>query len=118
MKRLSVLLVLLGVMMLAVPALAAGPSVTVSGPSSVTIISGCQNVVWTCSASGGTTPYVLYTWKRNGSLVGTNSSTLTLNYCTTPGQTTSFTDTITCTVTDMNGREGTGSKDTTINLQG
>jgi hypothetical protein len=118
MKRLSALLVLLGLVVLAVPALAAGPSVTVNGPSSVTIVSGCQNVVWTASVSGGTPPYVLYTWKRNGALVGTNSSTLTLSYCTTPGQTTSFTDTITCTVADSNGREGTGSKDTTINLQG
>lgn len=118
MKRLSVLLVLLAVVGLALPALAMGPSLTVSGPSSVTIVSGCQDVVWTATASGGTPPYVLYTWKRNGSLVGTNSATLTLTYCTTPGQSSSFTDTITCTVADSNGREGTGSKNTTINLQG
>jgi len=118
MKRLSILVAVLALVLAAVPVLAAGPSLTVNGPSSVTIISGCQNVVWTCSASGGTPPYVLYTWKRNGSLVGTNSSTLTLNYCTTPGQTTSFTDTISCTVADSDGREGSGSKNTTINLQG
>lgn len=118
MKRLSVLLVVLAVVVLAVPALAAGPSLTVNGPSSVTIISGCQNVVWTASVSGGVPPYTLYEWKRNGTAVGTNSSTLTLQYCTTPGQSSSFTDTISCTVADSDGREGSGSKNTTINLQG
>ncbi|HKI04707.1 MAG TPA: hypothetical protein VKK31_22190 [Thermoanaerobaculia bacterium] len=118
MRKPILLFVLVVLALAAFPALAAGPTLTVSGPASVTIVSSCQNVVWTATASGGVTPYSLYEWRRNGSLVGGNSTTLTLNYCTTPGQTTSFTDTISCTVTDSNGREGTGSKDTIINLQG
>jgi hypothetical protein len=118
MKRLSILAAALALVLTAVPALAAGPSVTVNGPSNVTIINGCQNVVWTASVSGGAPPYTLYEWKRNGVAVGANSSTLTLQYCTILGQDQLFTDTITCTVADSDGREGAGSKNTTFNLQG
>lgn len=53
-------------------------SVTMSGPT--TIYHPQKGTVnqytWTANASGGTPPYT-YAWKKNGSPVGTNSSTYT-----------------------------------------
>ncbi|HEX7182559.1 MAG TPA: hypothetical protein VF756_12005 [Thermoanaerobaculia bacterium] len=120
MRKLSPILFVLALALMAVPALAQ-PSVTVNGPSSVTIVDTCENVSWTCSASGGTTPYVWYLWRRNGSLVsqGASATGYTRAYCNPEGNPPPppFTDTISCTVTDSNGREGTGSKNTTITFQ-
>jgi hypothetical protein len=118
MRKLSPALLLLSLTLIAVPALAQ-PSVTVNGPSSVTIVDTCENVTWTCSASGGATPYTWYQWTLNGSLVslGANVTSYTKRFCETEGDPpTSFTVTVTCTVTDSNGRDGTGSKSTTINF--
>lgn len=119
MRKPSLFFLILSLVLMAAPALAQ-PSVTVNGPSSVTIVDTCENVTWTCSASGGTTPYVWYLWRRNGSLVsqGASATSYTHRYCRTEGTTPPpFTDTISCTVTDSNGREGTGSKSTTITFQ-
>lgn len=119
MRTLIPALLLAALVLAAAPALAQ-PSVTVSGPSSVTIVDTCENVSWSCSASGGLTPYVLYSWKLNGvvKLEGASATGYTKAYCRAEGTTPPpFTDTVSCTVTDSNGREGTGSKMTTITFQ-
>jgi hypothetical protein len=118
-RKPSHILLLLALVLAAVPALAQ-PSATVSGPSSVTIVDVCENVSWSCSASGGVTPYVWYLWRVNGSVItqGASLTGFTKSYCRVEGTTPPpFTDTISCTVTDSNGREGTGSKNTTIIFQ-
>ena len=119
MRKLSPALFLVALALVAAPVLAQ-PSVTVNGPSAVTIVDTCENVSWTCSPSGGATPYVWYLWKRNGATVaqGETVTMYTKTYCRVEGTTPPpFTDTISCTVTDSNGREGTGSKNTTITFQ-
>ncbi|MFN7962203.1 MAG: hypothetical protein U0002_13120 [Thermoanaerobaculia bacterium] len=103
---------------LALPALAAPVTVTITGPASVTVPYGCQNVTFTGSATGGTPPYVLYAWTKNGASVGTNSATLVLTYCSVQGQFSQFNDTIGLTVTDSNGREGSKTKTLTVILEG
>lgn len=118
MTRLSPLpiLLLLALVLTAAPALAQ-PSVTVNGPSSVTVVDICDNLTWTCSASGGLPPYVWYQWRVNGSLVtqGASVTSYTRQYCTTEGAPPMVvSDTISCTVTDSNGRTGTGSKNVTV----
>jgi hypothetical protein len=102
----------------AAPALAAPLTVSISGPSLFYVEYGCENVVFTASPSGGTPPYVLYEWKRDGISVGTNSPTLTLTYCSTVGQFAHFTDTVSVTVADSQGREARASKVLTIELLG
>lgn len=77
---------------------------------------GC--ISFTATPSGGTPPYVLYEWKRDGASVGTNSSTLTLTYCSTVGQFAHFTDTISVTVADSQGREASAAKVLTVELLG
>lgn len=118
MRKLSPILLILALTLIAAPALAQ-PSVTVNGPSSVTIEDTCENVTWTCSPSGGAPPYVWYRWTLNGSTValGETVTSYTKAYCQDEEDPpTSFTDTVACIVTDSNGREGTGSKNTTINF--
>ncbi len=110
---------LVAIALIAAPVLAQ-PSVTVNGPSSVTIVDTCENVSWTCSPSGGVPPYVWYAWRRNGALVAEGESVTgyTKAYCHPEGSPPPpFTDTISCTVTDSNGRDGVGSKNTTITFQ-
>jgi hypothetical protein len=120
MRKLHPAFFLVALVLLAAPVMAQ-PSVTVNGPSSVTIVDTCENVTWTCSASGGLTPYVWYLWKLNGvdKLQGASATSYTKAYCLAEGipRPVSFTDTVSCTVTDSNGREGTGSKMTTITFQ-
>lgn len=118
MRKLSPALLLLALTLLAAPALAQ-PSVTVNGPSSVTIVDTCENVTWTCSPSGGVTPYTWYLWTLNGSTVALGSSvtSFTQRFCENEGDPPhSFNVTVACTVDDSNGRSGTGSKVTTINF--
>jgi uncharacterized RDD family membrane protein YckC len=112
------LLAALAFTLVAVPATAAPLTVSISGPSIFYVEYGCENVVFTASPSGGTPPYVLYEWKRDGISVGTNSPTLTLTYCSTVGQFAHFTDTIAVTVADSQGREARASKVLTIELLG
>ena len=119
MRKLSPALLLVAIALIAAPALAQ-PSVTVNGPSSVTIVDTCENVTWTCSPSGGAPPYSLYLWRLNGvvTIQGASATSYTKAYCRVEGTTPPpFTDTVSCTVTDSNGREGTGSKNTTITFQ-
>ena len=119
MRKLSYVFLFLALALTAMPALAQ-PSVTVNGPSSVTIVDVCENVSWTCSPSGGAPPYIWYLWRVNGSLAsqGETATGFTKKYCRVEGTTPPpFTDTISCTVTDSNGRDGTGSKNTTITFQ-
>jgi hypothetical protein len=119
MRKLTPALLLIALVLIAAPALAQ-PSVTVNGPSSVTIVDTCENVSWTCSASGGVPPYVWYAWRLNGVLKseGASVTQYTKTYCRVEGTTPPpFTDTVSCTVTDSNGRDGVGSKNTTIIFQ-
>jgi hypothetical protein len=119
MRKLSPILLVLALMLAAVPAMAQ-PSVTISGPSSVTIVDTCENVSWSCSASGGVPPYVWYTWKLNGVVKkeGATATGYTKAYCRQEGTTPPpFTDTVTCIVTDSNGRDGSASMNTTITFQ-
>lgn len=119
MRKLTPILFLLALAFLAVPG-HAQPSVTVNGPTTVEIVDVCENVSWTCSATGGLTPYQWYTWKVNGIIKaeGASVTQYTKTYCRVEGTTPPpFTDTITCIVTDSNGRDGTGSKNTTIIFQ-
>jgi hypothetical protein len=119
MRKLYPALLLIALVLLAAPAFAQ-PSVTVNGPSSVTIVDTCENVSWTCSATGGLTPYQWYTWRLNGVIKaeGASVTQYTKAYCRPEGTTPPpFTDTVSCTVTDSNGRDGVGSKNTTITFQ-
>lgn len=102
----------------ALPALAQPPAVTISGPTSVTIPCGCGNVNWTANASGGAPPYVLYAWTINGGSVGTNSSSLTVNYCNSTSHAVLITANVAVTVTDSNGREASDTHVTEIELEG
>lgn len=119
MRKLIPSLFVLALILMAGPALAQ-PTVTISGPSSVTIVDTCENVSWSCSASGGVPPYVWYTWKVNGVVKkeGATATGFTKTYCRVEGTTPPpFTDTITCIVTDSNGRDGSASMNTTITFQ-
>lgn len=120
MRKPNPAVLLLAVALMAAPVLAQ-PSATVSGPSSVTILDTCENVTWTCSASGGVTPYVWYLWRLNGMVKsqGATATSYTRAYCLAEGtpRPVQFTDTVSCTVTDSNGREGTDSMMTTITFQ-
>jgi hypothetical protein len=119
MRKLTPALLLIALVLMAAPALAQ-PSVTVNGPSTVEIVDVCENVSWTCSATGGSPPYVLYLWRLNGAYQGEGATLtqFTKKYCRVEGTTPPpFTDTVSCTVTDNNGRDGTGSKNTTIIFQ-
>lgn len=109
---------LLFVTLTALPAAAQPPSVTISGPTSVTIGCGCGNVVWTANASGGAPPYVLYAWTVNGGAAGTNSSTLTRTYCNNTSHAVLLTENVAVTVTDSNGREASDTHVTDIELEG
>lgn len=118
MRKLSPVLLILALTLIAVPVLAQ-PSVTVNGPSSVTIEDTCENVTWTCSPSGGAPPYTWYEWTLDGALVAQGESipSYTKAYCQNEEDPpTSFSDTVACIVTDSNGRAGSGSKTTTINF--
>ena len=119
MLKLLPLLLFAALVLIAAPAMAQ-PSVTVNGPSSVTIVDTCENVTWTCSATGGLPPYLTYEWRVNGSLVaqGASLTSYTRRYCNPEGTPPpSFSETISCTVMDSNGRTGTGSKTVTITFQ-
>jgi hypothetical protein len=53
---------------------------TITGPATATINgASCQNLTWTATASGGTTPYS-YAWTIDGVPAGTGSS-VTKSYC-------------------------------------
>ena len=59
-------------------------TVTISGTSFEYFTSlGCVSRTWTASASGCTA--YSYQWKKNGAVVGTNSSTYTQNVCASGG---------------------------------
>lgn len=101
----------------ALPAAAQNPVVTVNGPTAVTVARNCYTVSWDAVTSGGTTPYS-YAWELDGSPIGTNSPTVTKQYCSTSGTCSVFSDTIEVLVTDFNGREDTDSLTITITLRG
>lgn len=99
------------------PPIALPPTVTVSGPASVSI-SGyiCKTATWTSTVSGGTPPYVTYAWYQNGYYVGSGTS-YSETFC---GDNVTWTDTINMTlnVTDSAGKTGSGSKTTYIYYSG
>jgi hypothetical protein len=101
----------------ALPAAAQSPVVTVNGPTAVTVARNCYTVTWEAVASGGATPYS-YSWTLDGSPIGTNSPTVTKQYCSTSGTCSTFSDTIQVLLTDFNGREDTDSLTVTITLRG
>jgi hypothetical protein len=101
----------------ALPAAAQSPVVTVNGPTAVTVARNCYTVTWEAVASGGSTPYT-YSWTLDGSAIGTNSPTVTKQYCSTSGTCSVFNDTIQVLLTDLNGREDTDSLTITVTLRG
>lgn len=104
----------------ALPASAQGPTVTITGPTSVTIDHGCQDVMWTANPAGGQTPYVFYEWTRNGGPAGSGAAltSITRQYCSVQGVCQMFTDVIGVTVADFNGREGVDTHNTGFTLRG
>jgi hypothetical protein len=101
----------------ALPAAAQSPVVTVNGPTAVTVSRNCYTVTWEAVASGGQTPYS-YSWTLDGSPIGTNSPSVTKQYCSTSGTCSVFSDTIQVLLTDFNGREDTDSLTITVTLRG
>ena len=101
----------------ALPAAAQLPVVTVNGPTAVTVSRNCYTVTWDAVASGGATPYS-YSWTLDGSGIGTNSPTVTKQYCSTSGSCSVFNDTIQVRLTDFDGREDTDSLTITVTLRG
>lgn len=101
----------------AVPAAAQNPVVTLNGPTAITVSRNCYTVSYDAVVNGGTTPYS-YNWDRDGSSIGTNSATVTQQYCSTSGTCSVFNDTFTVLVTDFNGREDTESIILTVTLRG
>lgn len=116
-KRFPLFLCLAILALAALPAAAQNPVVTVNGPTAVTVARNCYTVTWEAVASGGNTPYS-YGWELDGSPIGTNSPTVTKQYCSTSGTCSVFSDTIEVLVTDFNGREDTDSLTVTITLRG
>jgi len=101
----------------ALPAAAQSPVVTVNGPTAVTVSRNCYTVTWEAVASSGQTPYS-YGWTLDGSPIGTNSPSVTKQYCSTSGTCSVFSDTIQVLLTDFNGREDTDSLTITVTLRG
>jgi len=101
----------------ALPAVAQNPVVTVNGPTAVTVARNCYTVNWDSVTNGGNTPYS-YNWTLDGSPIGTNSPSVTKQYCSTSGTCSVFNDTIQVLVTDFNGREDTDSLVITVTLRG
>ncbi len=93
------------------------PVVTINGPTGVTVSRNCYTVTWEAVASGGDTPYS-YAWELDGSSIGTNSPSVTKQYCSTSGTCSVFSDTIEVMLTDFNGREDTDSLNITVTLRG
>jgi len=92
-----------------------GPTVTISGPTSITKFTGlCKSGTWTASATGGTTPYTNYAWTLNGFGVGTNSSSLTLTFCPDDVETV----TVGVTVTDYASHTGLNTFSTWVDVEG
>lgn len=106
------------VVLMATPAQAQPLSVTITGPTSVVIPCGCDTVGWTANASGGAPPYVLYAWTLNGSAAGTNSPSLSQQYCYTGSEPILTFANVAVTVTDSNGREASDTHVTSVALQG
>ena len=108
------LLILLA--LIAAPVLAQ-PSVTITGPTNVVSYDTCTNESWSCSATGGATPYQWYTWKVNGVVKseGASATNFSKQYCR-PGEGVPavFNDTIQCLVTDSDGRDGSASINVTV----
>lgn len=116
-KRLPLLFCLAVTALAALPAAGQLPEVTINGPDGVTVSRNCYTVTWEAVASGGATPYS-YAWKLDGSPIGTNSPSVTKQYCSTAGVCSVFNDTIEVMLTDLNGREDTDSLTVTITLRG
>jgi hypothetical protein len=96
-------------------AVATGPTVTISGPASITKFTGlCKAGTWTAAATGGTTPYTNYAWTLNGFAVGTNSSTLTQTFCPEDIETV----TVGVTVTDSASHTGSATFSTWVDVEG
>lgn len=116
-KRLPLFFFLAVTALAALPAAAQLPEVTVNGPTAVTVSRNCYTVTWEAVASGGATPYS-YMWTLDGSGIGTNSPSVTKQYCSTSGVCSVFSDTIEVKLTDFNGREDTDSLTITVTLRG
>jgi hypothetical protein len=87
------------------PAVANPPTVTISGPTSVTKYTGlCKSATWTSTVTGGTSPYTSYSWKINGTVVGTGTS-LTQTFCPEDIETIS----VGLSVTDSASQTGTAT---------
>jgi hypothetical protein len=89
-------------------------SVSISGPTLVTVESGfCEWATWTASVSGGTPSYS-YQWRYDGVVVSTGSS-YSRKYCSL-GYYQHFNDTVSVTVNDSGGQSDSASKTVYITL--
>jgi hypothetical protein len=92
-----------------------GPTVTISGPTSVTRFTGaCKTATWIATVSGGTPSYS-YAWTADGVAVGTSSSTsISQTYCPD----TIYTASIALTVTDSASHTGSATFSTWVDVEG
>lgn len=86
------------------------PSVTINGSTDETFLgTGCRNVTWTSTVSGGSSPYT-YQWKYNGTNIATaTASSYTRSVCHTHS---SFT--LSLTVTDSTSGTGSDTHSVTV----
>lgn len=94
-------------------------NVSISGPSTVFHPEKgvTSQYTWTANVTGGTSPFS-FAWKKNGSPVGTNSSTYTESYSFNGWDCGSYQFTLSVDVTDANGSDNASKTVTAWNSCG